>query len=325
MKISGSIRTQYDRQLKLNEILQARVHELFGSGNNGRWFFKSRVKQEESFAQKIETGRFYVDKLEDFFACTLVVENRSSIAEAIELVAKYCVISYQRPRDFAKTHKEPENFPFDDLRLYVYLKPPETTESSDIHNVLFEFQIKTFLQYAWGIATHDLVYKGDSVSWAKARLAYQIKAMLEHAEISIEQVDSIALSPSLSITDGKTLTLVKTIKWLQEIWSTDMLPKDLVRLSETIIKLLTALKLDFSQAQHAVRRETQKGGGAKLRNLSPYEIIVKSIASNYQFQFHEYISCPDKQPSFRILITPEMEIFDLPAKINKGRLLIIDS
>ena len=61
-------------------------------------------------------------------------------------------------------------------------------------------QVKTFLQHAWGIATHDLIYKTDDVSWSRQRIAYQIKAMLEHAEMSIQEAGRLAEAVALSKT-----------------------------------------------------------------------------------------------------------------------------
>src|SRR5690349_1782379 len=82
-----------------------------------------RLKKAESFALKLETGRFSESsKLEDFFACTVVVDNLDQIKKAQELVKKNFVINAQRPKDLKFTHKDPSSFQFDDLRLYVTLK-----------------------------------------------------------------------------------------------------------------------------------------------------------------------------------------------------------
>ena len=216
MKVSSSIRSLYNQQVELNKRLQRKVNEIFSDGNNGRWFYKGRVKELESFTQKIETGRFNPDILEDFFACSLVVENRSAISEARELVEKYCEIISQKPADPKFTFKKPDSFAFDDLRMYVKLKKSDRIPPNDLNDITFEIQIKTFLQYAWGIATHDLIYKGDTISWSKARLAFQIKAMLEHAEISIEQVELVAASSSLDMSNKETEALLDILKWLNE-------------------------------------------------------------------------------------------------------------
>src|SRR6185295_542993 len=81
--------------------------------------------------------------------------------------------------------KGTHEFSFDDLRLYTKWKPDVTLPTPTFAGVVFELQIKTFLQHAWSIATHDLIYKTDSISWPKERVAFEIKAMLEHAENAI--------------------------------------------------------------------------------------------------------------------------------------------
>ena len=321
MKISSSIRQLHQSQYEINKPLEIRVKDLLGDGNKSRWFYKARVKELESFAQKIETGRFKPAALEDFFACTIVVENRKAISEAKELVEKFCTIEYRRPEDDITTHKYPEIFQFDDLRLYVKLKPLDIGPSTPIDNVIFEVQIKTFLQYAWGIATHNLIYKGDSISWGKARLAFQIKAMLEHAEISIEQVNEIAKSSALSITDAKTQTFKDIISWLESTWDKELLPKDLFRLSQTIEKLMSSLKLELKDIKDAVDSDTRVGLGTNLKNLSPYEVVTKSLLNQRRHEFITYQK--NKWGKLKILITPEMDVAEDLKTFQNDNLLIV--
>ena len=52
-----------------------------------RWHYESRVKNLESFALKVESGRYDdPNQVEDFFACTIVAENLDSMSKAEKLV-----------------------------------------------------------------------------------------------------------------------------------------------------------------------------------------------------------------------------------------------
>ncbi|MET0395814.1 MAG: hypothetical protein ABW277_03230 [Longimicrobiaceae bacterium] len=311
MKITKSVRRLFDDQLDVNKALERRVRVLFESRPEG-WFYRGRIKPIESFAQKLETGR--VDDataLEDFFACTLVVENRAAIQEAREFVERFCEIQYQRPPDPQTTFKRPEAFSFDDLRLYVRLKA--TGPEEPITEVLFEIQIKTFLQYAWGIATRDLIYKGDQISWGKARLAYQIKAMFEHAEISIAEVEAISTSGALTVTDQDTQEQNRVLEWLREGWDPDRLPQDRRRLVSTLLQITKGMHLSLDDLFAAVDQDTARGEGIHLRDLSPYGIVVRSLFAHQSTKVQNFLRDRNRRQKLRIFLTEEMEVGDLPA------------
>ena len=83
MKIVNSIRQCYDKQLDLNEKLKKRVDLIIGKHKKDTWHYFSRIKTRESYALKVETGRIDdPNKLDDFFACTIVVKNHSEINAA---------------------------------------------------------------------------------------------------------------------------------------------------------------------------------------------------------------------------------------------------
>ena len=87
MKIPRSVRTLYDSNIDEYVRLKSAVDELFAAKKRERWHYESRIKTIQSFALKVESGRgFRGDTLEDLFACTLVVEKQSALAEAESLV-----------------------------------------------------------------------------------------------------------------------------------------------------------------------------------------------------------------------------------------------
>ncbi|MCO4067629.1 hypothetical protein FA101_28130 [Pseudomonas aeruginosa] len=326
MKISQSVRALYENSAPLIQKLEKKAGEIFEAKREKQWFYTGRVKSLESFAQKLETGRVENPaKMEDFFACTLVVDNRKSITKALDLINSEFEITERRPKNFETTHKSADAFPFDDLRLYVKLKKDERLPSGPIHDIVFEIQIKTFLQHAWGIATHDLVYKGDDINWSKARVAYQIKAMLEHAEISVEQVDSLSSSTGLAMTDNKTREKKSAIDWLVETRPRDSLPKDLVRLSETILDLCRSTGIEFKHLKRATNKATTESNGANLTNLSPYATIVKIMFHEFTKEILAYLKTPSKgRRIHRIFISDDEEIKSLLEDCNSEKYIYID-
>jgi ppGpp synthetase/RelA/SpoT-type nucleotidyltranferase len=307
MKIPRSVRELYDSQLEKNEQLKVAVDRAILSKKNQRWHYESRIKAAESFALKIETGRFHPERLEDFFACTIVVENQSRIREAEALIRTLFDISERRPLRDSFTSKRSESFPFDDLRLYVTYKDDSTLPPSGMAGFLFEVQIKTFLQHAWAIATHDLTYKTESVSWATERIAFQIKAMLEHAEISISAAEQLAGHPDLGKVDAYTRRIEKFTTTLKQLWPDGaVLPSDIVRFAKNVSDLCSALKLDRAELKGMIERETAEGRGTQTINLSPYGIILQAVFIQYPQKVRDFLSNDSNE--FRLFIPREVEI-----------------
>lgn len=312
MKISSSIRELYNNQLEKYQLLAKKVDNVIVNLKKTKWHYESRLKEIESFALKLETGRCQdPSKIDDFFACTLVVENLSSIHAAEELVLQKFTYVERRPNTDNFTSKRPDSFPFDDLRLYVTWKDEPGTKPSGLDGLLFEVQIKTFLQHAWSIATHDLIYKSNEKDWSKERIAFQIKAMLEHAEISICEANSLARSSSLNKENKETQKITKIINMINSIWEPKLLPFDVKRLAENIHNLLINIDLKVDDMNRLIDNETHLGRGTKTLNLSPYGIIVQTLFDQAHEKMERFLFSEDKK--FKILIHKDIEI---PEGIN---------
>lgn len=314
MKIQASIRAIYDLQRERNEILKEKVDKLAAKIRNPNWFYISRIKELESFALKVESGRFSKpDKMEDFFGCLFVVPNLTDIQTVENLILTNFELVERRPKDQFNTNKEPENFRFDDVRLYVKWKDDPALPPTDITDITFEIQLKTFLMHAWAIATHDLIYKSSNPSWATARIAFQVRAMLEHAEISIFEAENLAKSPTLNLTTTRIGHLIEIGEFLVNTWDREELPSDLTHISENVDFLMQIFGLSTVELGEILKLETKSGRGVKTSNLSPYSVIIRSVYNQRPDIMERALSTDPERFRYpykgkRILITPEINV-----------------
>jgi ppGpp synthetase/RelA/SpoT-type nucleotidyltranferase len=305
MKIPQTLRNVYTELEPKYIKLKKAVDEELKNTLDSRWHYTSRVKSIQSFALKIETGRCNkIEKFEDFFACTVVVENLTRIEEAETLITERFTLNHKRPKEKGITHKRPEVFSFDDLRLYCRWNGLPGSKKTEINGLLFEVQIKTFLQHAWTIATHDLVYKTDEKNWGKERIAYQIKAMLEHAEVSIFEAEKLASSDLMMIQDNETCGIAEIINILKRHWADNSLPNDLKTLSINVFQTIKRLRISVKELEEILIKETEENIGTKAKNLSPFGIITQAIINQKPDKFldnkkeiyiHEEVQIPNNE------------------------------
>ncbi|MBB1644951.1 hypothetical protein [Sphingobacterium sp. UME9] len=325
MKIVGSISSIYNKHLVYYEILKKKVDQLIIQNKDNRWHYESRVKQLESFATKFESGRFTKEKiLEDLFACTVVVKNINDVKLCYKMIEDNFVIKTRRPNSDKFTHKDSFSFPFDDLRLYLTLKDDNTGKFDPIiYSLIFEIQVKTFLQHAWSIATHDLIYKTDRINWAKERIAYHVKASLEQAELTIDSFEVLSANNTINKENAEVQRINEIIAYTEEIFVPERLPKDKRRLANNIDILLTNLNLNIKILRKIITQENLNGRGAAIQNLSPFQIIIKSIYQYDRAIIAKFLTEIHIETRYRLLVTPEMEINleDIP-NIIKKRLIV---
>jgi ppGpp synthetase/RelA/SpoT-type nucleotidyltranferase len=315
MKIPQSIRNIYQELEPSYLELKQAVDNEFRNTLPQEWHYVSRVKKAESFAIKIESGRYKsIDTFDDFFACTIVVENISKIKKAKKFIEDRLEMSHQRPKAAHFTHKSPESFPFDDLRLYVKWKDKSGNRPSGLDGILFEVQIKTFLQHAWSIATHDLVYKSDEQNWAKERIAYQVKAMLEHAEVSINEADQLSKSSSIKKINFETKQIKKIINVLKEMWPTVALPQNLKLLAINLKNILNELGLSPKNLKEILEKDTEENLGVKALNLSPFGIVVQALFNQQGDKMNTLLSSDGNRVS--VFIHQEVNI---PKSIDSSK------
>ena len=310
------------QQYELNKVLKEKVDRMIGHDISDQWLYYSRLKSEESYVLKIESGRVQdPSQLEDFFACIIVVENNNKLIEAVQTIEALFKVIERRP-ETCETKKLPEVFSYDSLRLYAVLKndPGVSSTGNILSNITFEIQIKTFLQHAGDIATHDLVYKGSERNWAKQRIAYQVKAMLEHAELSIYEIDNVKNSELLNKSYKEFDHLNNITEFLKKHWPSETLPKDLIRLSRNVSDLLKLLNMNISTLD-ALLHKKSLARNVTMSDLSPYLAIIQTIFDQSPRTISRFLQNP-KVVEKRLLIPPEINTGDIQLSSNK--IILID-
>lgn len=278
-----------------------------GVRKKAAWHYESRVKELESFALKVESGRVSNPAaLEDSFGCLLVVPNYSNIGEVEDLLQDtYGSPVERRPPSPDSTPKSTSDFRFDDLRLYFRYRDQGFGPASPLVGTVFEIQVRTFLQHAWSIATHDVVYKTDDVSWRRERIAYQARAALEQVEVSIDNITALEASTSLPSSSPETRTTNEYIALLKAHWPHDELPDNVRLLAGTLQKLMRKVgspkPADLEALLEAGRREY---GGRHNLDWSPYRAVLQYVTQQHQAAFKKALL--DKRSKDRFFVPIEI-------------------
>lgn len=304
MKYNNVVRNLYDKYSHIASLQKEYLDNYFKEKMSSSFYlYESRVKSIESFALKLETGR---NAIEDFFACRFIVIKKDDIKKIKnELQNNNIKIINSRPADINETTKNPDNFAFDELRLYVqYMQPISMPEKEFLNNV-FEIQIMTLYSFVWAQTTHDLIYKGSEISWGKARVAYQIKALLEQAQYAIDTIDKTEdeYFPKNTLYE----TQKEMIQYIKSVWDIALLPSDLNRLSNNILNLIKILNSNFEEMQDVLNKQKQEDNGFIPINITPYQYILKSYF-RHKPEYLLNLLAKNPKKNFHITLIEDLDI-----------------
>jgi hypothetical protein len=169
------------------------------------YLFTGRLKDAESLSEKLEMGRCASwGEIDDLYAATIVVPTAAREENVVTFLSSAFRAHELRGRNTVQ--KPPDAFRFDATRFIGRLREqPGLERPTGIERLLFEVQIPTAFEYAWSVATHDLVYKANTVDWQHIRLAAQLKAAVEQIDMLINNFERSADSVPVSKHDDTSL------------------------------------------------------------------------------------------------------------------------
>jgi hypothetical protein len=160
------------------------------------------------------------------------------------------------------------------------------------------------------------MYKTGAVSWSKERIAFQIKAMLEHAEVSIDEAEDLSRSNILAKTDSDSELIQSYIALLSSKWDRSDLPGDIRRLAENVQGIAQLMKLTPEQIGNALDAERTRGRGPLTTNLSPFAAVLQSVIAEFPKEFTKGVTSTKARWRQPVLIPAEIE---LPAGLDRTR------
>lgn len=274
MKFNQAVRNlykKYEENAKLQKSYYDSIFEKLCEKKD--FFYESRIKKIESFALKIETGR---NSYEDFFGCRFVVIRKKDIFELKDILLNdYDLrVLYSRPKNLDEVGQLPENFAFNDLRMYVDCRQKKNVKEKEFLKIPFEIQIMTLYSYVWAKTTHDLIYKGKNISWGKSRIAYQIKALLEQAQYAIDTIEKTDEDyfPKHNHFEQQK----EVLEYIITTWDKNLLPDDLNRLSNNVLNLIKNLKSSIQEMKEIINTQKFSEKNYLPINITPYQYILKS-------------------------------------------------
>lgn len=311
MIVPKLIQDYYSQQESYVKILKRKVEEtLLPYCSSLGYAFLGRIKTVQSLSEKIETGRFSSwSEIDDLYAATIVVPNKGKEKGVIEHIGTLFDIIKSKRRE--TTENDPDVFRFDHTRMYCQMK--DMSISHQVKSIVFEIQVKTVFEYAWGVSTHDLFYKADIIDWRLSRLAAQLKASVEQLDMIVADSSNAYLhvvpSPSKK-TDLRRLTLELITDFFNnpEV-PEEICPKDKSRLSDNICSLIK--KVDIDKIKHLFSFANVKANILKRanfpRSISAFQFFI-GVAIENGIQLNE---------NKALLITFELEtIFPASKRIS---------
>ena len=154
------------------------------------------------------------------------------------------------------------------------------------------------------------------------RISFQIKAMLEHAEVSIQEAAVVSASSALNKTDDRTALLNSYINVFTTLWQRADLPVNIRGLAENAMIPAKLAGISPTVLQQLLISERDQGRGPLTLNLSPYGVVVQTVLNHRRAELEASLAKYQKKA---LVLTRELDIpTDMPRNGWGQSTIVID-
>jgi ppGpp synthetase/RelA/SpoT-type nucleotidyltranferase len=261
----AEIHSQYQQLAERAQALRTEIDRIVGHyATRSGYLYESRIKALESYVAKLQTGRFSSLDLDDVLAATIVVHRTDQIRECVDALP--VAVRVEQRRDPATRRQEPDTFGFNDTIAICRLAPPAGTDAKPgaIYDARFEIQVKTILQFAWTKLTHAVAYKANEVNWRRYRLAAQMRAVTEQADLLYATFDTLVQSVPPGRSD-RVDDREKVFRGASQLLSDGVVPlerkpADMVHFADACIVLCQVVGIGVEDALGELEAYLRAGG-----------------------------------------------------------------
>ncbi len=322
-----SVRRAYERvEPVINEVARYVRDTLEPYCHSQNYLFFDRPKTAASLAEKLEGGRLKRwSEIDDLYACTIVVPVATGHKDSVvrKLQRSFRTV---RTKSRADTLKAPDVFRFDGLRWYGRVAENSGGERQPgFEDMLFEVQVVTAFEYAWGVVTHDLVYKADNADWRHQRMAAQLKAAVEQLEVLVAAFESasVAVEPSPWPETEVKAEIIERFKTLRAdgLVPASLVPSSWRRFADNVYSLVSSYEDNRHKVASSVRRLLDSVDH-DLRKATPFELPHSGTL--FQYVVSVVARTDTDGTADRFVVVPSLELTGLYAVNSTGTAFVFD-
>jgi len=251
---------------------------------------------------KLDSGGGPLATMVDLYAATIVVPTSRDIEAVSQALDLQFDLRRRADRSIAL-----DQFRYDDLHVIAKLggKVAPSAVPKIVREREFEIQIKTGLQYAWWKATHDQIYKANSVTASAGarlkRLESGTRAAIESLDNQLSDLQGAAKLQFGLSDDNSEMRRLASAEALLLIWPTSRRPSDVLSFSRTIVRLAEMVDVPLEDLG-AWLASTDMMDVVMQNQITPAGAVTICLVRYLKGQFSDRLSAAEAS----VLVTSEM-------------------